>query len=78
MMSSCASMFDALMTSLMTSAGRKIGQILKFLYLHECFTYSVDQNLEISEMLMAFLLVNLTSGINSDKKVCRDIKMEAI
>ena len=56
------------MTSLMTSAGRKIGQIWKFLYLQKCFTYSVDQKLEISEMLMAILLVNLTSGINSDKK----------
>ena len=44
------------MTSLMTSPGHKIGQILTFIYLHQNLSYSVDQKLKMSEMLMAFFL----------------------
>ena len=34
--------------------------------------------LKLSEMLMAIFLVYSTSGITSDKKVCRELKMAAI
>ena len=61
-------MLHALMTSPMTSAGPKVSQILKLLYLHQYFSYSVDQNLKISEMPMTILLVYWTSGITSCKK----------
>ena len=60
--------FHALMTSSMTSAGHKVGQILKMLDLHQYFSYSVDQKLKISEMLMTILLVYPTSGITSGKQ----------
>ena len=40
------------MTPLMTSPGNKIGQILKLMYL-QYLSYSVDQKLKMSEMLMA-------------------------
>ena len=53
------------MTSLMTSPGHKLGQILKLIYLRQYLTYSVDQKLKISEMLMAIFLVYSTSGIIS-------------
>ena len=66
------------MTSLMTSPGHKIGQILKLIYLREYLNHSVNQKLKMSEMLMAIFLVYSTSGITSDKKVCRDLKMAAI
>ena len=56
------------MTLLMTPAGHKIGQILKLIYLRQCFNYSVDQKLKMSEMLMAIFLVYSTSGITSGKK----------
>ena len=56
------------MTSLMTSPGHKVGQILKLIYLREYFNYSVDQKLKMSEMLMAIILVYSTSGITSGKK----------
>ena len=62
----------------MTSAGHKVGQILKLLCLHQYFSYSVEQKLKILEMLMAILLVYTTSGIASGKNVCRDIKMAVI
>ena len=71
-------MFHMLMTSLMTSPGHKIGQILKLPYLRPYFNYSVDQKLKVSEMLKAILLVYPTSGITSGKKVCRELKMAAI
>ena len=51
------------MTSLMTSPGNKIGQILKLIYLRQYLSYSVDQILKMSEMLMAIVLVYSTSGI---------------
>ena len=44
-------------SSLMTSPGNKIGQILKLIYLRQYFNYSVDQILKMSEMLMAIFLV---------------------
>ena len=59
----------------MTSAGRKVGRIWKLLYLHQYFSYSVDQKLKISEILMAILLIYSTSGTPSGEKVCRDLKM---
>ena len=55
------------MTSLMTSPGHKIGQILKLIYLRQYLNYSVDQKLKMSEMLMAIFLVYSTSGITSSK-----------
>ena len=66
------------MTSLMTSPGNKIGQILKLIYLLQYLNYSVDQKLKMSEMLMAIFLVYSTSGITSGKIVCRELKMAAI
>ena len=62
------------MTSLMTSVGHEVGQILKLLYFQQYISYSVDQKLKISKILMAISLVYSTSG----KKVCRDLKMAAI
>ena len=59
------------MTSLMTSPGHKIGQILKLIYLRQYLSYSVDQKLKMSEMLLAIVLVYSTSVITSGKKVCR-------
>ena len=56
------------MTSLMTSPGHKIGQILKLIYLRQYLNYNVDQKLKMSEMLMAIFLVYSTSGITSGKK----------
>ena len=61
-------MFHALMTSLMTSQHRKVGQILKLIYLRHYLSYSVDQKMKVSEMLMAIFLMYSTSGINSGKK----------
>ena len=66
------------MTSLMTSPGHKIGQILKLIYLRQYLNYSVDQKLKMSEMLMAIILVYSISGITSSKKVCRELKKAAI
>ena len=66
------------MTSLMTSQDHKVGQILKFIYLLQYLSYSVDQKLKMSEMIMAIFLVYSTSGITSGKKVCRELKMAAI
>ena len=56
------------MTSLMTSPGRKIGQILKLIYLSQYLSYSIDQKLKMSEMRMAIFLVYSTSGTTSGKK----------
>ena len=55
-------MFHALMTSLMTSQDHKVGQILKLIYLRQYLSYSVDQKLKMSEMLVAIFLVFSTSG----------------
>ena len=66
------------MTSLMTSPGHKIGQILKLIYLRQYLNYSVDQRLKMSKMLMVIFLVYSPSRITSGKKVCRELKMAAI
>ena len=66
------------MTPLMTSQDHKVGQILKLIYLGQYLSYSVDQKLKMSEMLMAISLVYSTSGITSGKKVCRELKMAVI
>ena len=56
------------MTSLMRSPGYKIGHVLKLIYLRQYLSYSVDQKLEMLEMLMAIFLVYSTSGITSGEK----------
>ena len=56
------------MTSLMTSPGHRVGQIFRLIYLRQYLSYSVDQRLKMSEMLMAIFLVYSTSGITSCKK----------
>ena len=61
-------MFQALNTSLMTSQDHKVGQILKLIYLRQYLSYSVDQKLKMSEMLMAIILIYSTSFITSGKK----------
>ena len=66
------------MTSLMTSPGHKIGQILKLIYLRQYLSYCVDQKLKMLDMLMAIFLAHSPSGITSGKKVCRELKMAAI
>ena len=63
---------------MMTSPSNKIGQILKLIYLRQYLSYSVDQMLKMSEILMAIFLVYSTSGITSGKKVCRELKMAGI
>ena len=45
----------------------QIGQILKLIYLRQYLSYSVDQKLKMSEMLMAIFLVYSNSGITSGK-----------
>ena len=71
-------MFHALMTSLMTSQDHKVGQILKLTYLCQYLSYSVNQKLKMSEMLMAIFLVYSTSGTTSGIKVCRELNMAAV
>ena len=44
------------MTSLMTSQDHKVGQILKLTYLRQYLSYSIDQKLKMSEMIMAIFL----------------------
>ena len=53
----------------MTSPGHKIGQILQLIYLRQYLSYSVDQKLKMSEMLMAIFLVYSPSGITSKKSL---------
>ena len=67
-------LFHALMTSLMTSQDHKVGQILKLIYLRQYLSYSVDQKLKMSEMLMAIFLVYSTSGMTSGKKIVASSK----
>ena len=71
-------MFRTLMTSLMTSQDHKVGRILKLIYLRLYLSYSIDQKLKMSEMLMAIFLVYSTSGITSGKNVSRELKKAAI
>ena len=67
-------MFHALMTSFITSQDHKVGQILKLIYLRQYYSYSVDQKLKISQMLMTIFLVYSTSGITSGKKIVSSSK----
>ena len=53
------------MTSLMTSPGHKIGQVLKMIYLRQYLNYSVDQKLKMWEKLMAIFMVYSPSGKTS-------------
>ena len=62
----------------MMSPGHKIGQILKLIYLCQYLSYSVDQKLKMSEMIMAIVLVYSTSSITSGKKKFVGLKMAAI
>ena len=62
----------------MTSPDHKIGQILKLIYLRQYWSYSIDQKLKMSEMLMAIFLVYSTSGITSGKKFQFDLRYEKI
>ena len=62
----------------MTSPDHKIGEILKLIHLRQCWSYSIDQKLKMSEMCMAIFLVYYPSGVTSGKKVCRELKMAAI
>ena len=66
------------MTSLMTSPGNKVGQILKLKYLRQYLNYSVDQKLKMSEMIRSIFLVYSPSGLTFGKKVCPELKMAAI
>ena len=45
----------------MTSPGHKIGQIVKLICLRQYLSYSVDQKLKKSEMLLLIFLVYSTS-----------------
>ena len=56
------------MTSLMTSPGHEVGQILKLIGLRQYSNYSVDQKLKMSEMFMSIVLVYSPSGITFGKK----------
>ena len=49
-----------------------------YIYIRQYLSYSVDQKVKMSEILMAILLVYPTSGITSGKKVCCELKMAAI
>ena len=51
---------------------------LKLIYLRQYLSYSVDQKLKVSEMLMAIILVYSISGITSGKKKFVELKMAAI
>ena len=51
---------------------------LKLIYPRQYLSYSVDQKLKISEMLIAIILVYPTSGISSSKKKFVELKMAAI
>ena len=62
------------MTSLMTSPGHKIGQLLKLIYLRQYLSYSVDQKRKMSEMLMAIFLAYSTHGMTSGKKNLVELK----
>ena len=55
-------------TSLMASPGHKVGNFSKLMYSHQYFSWSVDQKLQLSEILMAFLVGYSTSGITFSKK----------
>ena len=60
------------MTSLMTSSGPQINQNFQLAYLRYYFSKSIDQILNMSEMVMAILLAYSNSCITSGKEVCNN------
>ena len=69
------------MTSLMTSSGPKVGQILKLPYLSQFLSYSVETKTEMQRWLWDIILLWLTSGVTSGASgsiLNFDIKMAAI
>ena len=50
----------------------------EIVYLRQYLSYSVDQKLKMSEMLMAIFLVYSTPGKTSGQKVCREVTMATI
>ena len=76
--SSCASYISRTHDVIDDVTNHKVGQILKLIYLCQYLSYSIDQKLKMSKMLMAIFLVYSISGIISGKKVCRELKMAAI
>ena len=74
-------LFLVLMTSLMTSSGPKVGQILKLPYLSQFLSYSVETKTEMQRWLWDIILLWLTSGATSGASGSTlnfDIKMAAI
>ena len=74
-------LFLVLMTSLMTSSGPKVGQILKLPYLSQFLSYSVETKTEMQRWLWDIILLWLTSGVTSGASGSTlnfDIKMAAI
>ena len=70
-----------LMTSLMTSSGPKVGQILKLPYLSQFLSYSVETKTEMQRWLWDIILLWLISGVTSGASGSTlnfDIKMAAI
>ena len=65
-------------TSLMTSSGLKIGQILKSSYLRQFLSYSIETKTEMQRWLWDIILFWLTSGVTSGLTLNFDIKMAAI
>ena len=51
---------------------------LKLIYPRQYLSYSVDQKLKISEILIAIILVYPTSGTSSSKKKFVELKMATI
>ena len=74
-------LFLVLMTSLMTSSGPKVGQILKLPYLSQFLSYSVETKTEMQRWLWDIILLWFTSGVTSGASGSTlnfDIKMAAI
>ena len=66
------------MTLLITSSGPKNNPNFELSYLRWYVSYSIDQILKISEMVMVILLAYSTSGITYGEKVSYDFKMATI
>ena len=77
-MSSCASYVSRTQDVIDDVTRSQSKSNLKMIYLSQYLSWSVDQKLKMSEMLMAIFLVYYPSGITSGKKVCRELKMAAI
>ena len=68
MMSSCASYISRTHDVIDDVTNSQSKSNLNLIYLRQYLSYSVDQKLKMSKMLMAIFLVNSTSGITSCKK----------